>query len=898
MSDLSTWRPPTDPSQWLRAAQIVLDHFLQSVARFGIRPSPDLRLVASDSAFPYYEHATETICVGMPDPETAAGRLYWLFVSRLTGAAGVAGAIESAGVRLPFLIAHEATHHLRHRYGAPTENDFIEEQVANTVALAYVRETAAYRDVVEQIVSTAAAADKSLDALAEDVRPYVGGFRLNLTDVLLGTSSLSAEEVDRVVAFARAIHRPVDEVLNETLFSDPEKRRSAERMQLESRSYFNQTYLKDLATYAQFFSGWLQWYGKSGRPQPLGEVLLEHILSSDWALTRERETHAFLHSLLDHPVDDLAAAAAEFLAKQPAQSATADLLLGAPRTVVRVAALRALPAGAAALGGPSLERIQQCGGSPDRDEAMAATALLLAAVDSGAIEVERRAVLETSGLVHAIAAPGNDRLDALRALLARRIDVATTPGLVRPVVDALSAPRASERSVAACLLAVATPNKAFAGPLTPLLADQDSIVRRDALRAYARHQDDRAEWKRVLLLALADPSEGVRNQGESLLIGETIDGTDVLDLGAAGRDWDGRIRSCRIAAAGTSGYRVGELAADLLDDLSFWQARLSALLHAVPREAGSGWELVRLAITEEQQRLMVLAVRTVQALDPSAALALELEGMTSHDPAAYETAVALARNTPVANDDLRAKLLALLTPAPTEHPATGPVNANEIAECYPEAFLPDLVREAQRTRSEPAEMLTATEKLVFLHSTPLFALSPIRQLRQLADTAVVRAYSAGECIINAGGLPDAVHIVASGTVRVARPDAGGGQLLGPRQSFGELEVLSGRRCAFEATAAERCTLISVPGDRLFAYATADPGVLLRWTQMLSARVLDQIPAATHDAGDAAQPDDGLLRERGLSYVWQVPPDLLQPTDDERARHSDDERARHSDDERA
>lgn len=890
MSDLATWRPPTDPSQWLRAAQIVLDHFLQAVARFGIRPSPDLRLVASDSAFPYYEHATETICVGMPDPETAAGRLYWLFVSRLTGAAGVAGAIESAGVRLPFLIAHEATHHLRHHYGAPTDNDFIEEQVANTVALAYVRETAAFQDVVEQIVSTAAAADKSLDALAADVRQYVGGFRLNLTDVLLGTSSLSAAEVDRVVAFARAIHRPVDEVLNETLFSDPEKRRSAERMQRESRSYFNQTYLNDLATYAQFFSGWLQWYGKSGSPQPLGAVLLEHILSPDWALTRERETHAFLHSLLDHPVDDLAAAAAEFLANQPAQSATAYLLLSSPRTVVRVAALRALPAGTAALGGPSLERIQHCLVSPDRDEATAATALLLAAVGSGAVEAERHAVLETSGLVHAIAAPGNDRLDALRALLARRIDIATTPGLVRPVVDTLTAPRASERSVAACLLAVATPNEAFAGQLAPLLADRDPIVRRDALRAYARHQDDRTELERVLLLALADPSEGVRNQGESLLVGEAIDDADVLDPGAAGRDWDVRIRLCRVAAAGTSHQRAGELAADLLDDLSFWQAQLDALFLVISREAGSGWELVRLAVAEEQQRLMVLAVRTVQALDQSAALALVLEGMTSHDSAASETALALARKAPLADDDLRAKLLALLTPAKTEHPATGPVNADEIAASYPEAFLGDLVREAQRTRSEPAEMLTATEKLVFLHSTPFFALSPIRQLRQLADSAVVRAYSAGECIIDAGALPDAVHVVASGTVRVARLDAGGGELLGPRQSFGELELLSGRRCTFEATAAERCTLISVPGDRLFACATADPGLLLRWTQMLSARVLDQIAAATPDAGDVARSADGLPRERGLSYVWQVPPDLLQPTDDERARHSDDERA--------
>lgn len=892
MIELATWQPPTRPGQWQSAASSVLDHFLQSVARFGIRPSPDLKLVTSDSAFPYYEHATQTIYVGMPDPETGAGRLYWLFVSRLTAAADLADAIESAGVQLPFLIAHEATHHLRHHYGAPTDNDFVEEQVANSVALAYVRETEAYRQVVERISSTAATADKSLDALTGNIGSYISGFRLNLTDVLLGSSSLSAAEIDRVVSFARAIRRPVDEVLNQTLFADPAKRRRAEQLQRESQSYFNQTYLTNLATYAQFFSGWLQWYGKSGSQQTLGEVLLEHILSSDWALTRQRETLWFLHCLLNHPADELAAAAAEFLAGEPAESAVPELLLSSRRRVVRVAALRALPVGAAVKDG-SVERLRQCLCSPEPAEATAATALLLAAVHSGAVDEDRDVVLGSSALGLTITAAGDDRLDALRELAARRIDIANRPELLNPVLNTLSASRASERSAAACLLAITTTDQEYAERLAPLLADADPIVRRDGLRAYTRHQSDRPKRGQALLLALTDPSEGVRDQAEAMLVGEVIDhDIDSLNLGGAGRDWDLRLRLCRIAAAGQSRQRAIEFAGVLLDELSFWQEQLHTLSLSLPiaREPGASWELVRSAVAEEELRLKVLAVQTVHALDPSPTLRLVLEGMTVDDSAAYETAVALARRAPV-EEDLRVKLLALLASVPVEHRVEGTANTNELALHYPEEFLRDLVRKpSQPSQSESTEMLTATEKLVFLHSTQVFSLSPIRQLRQLADSAVVRAYSVGECIINAGATPDAVHIVASGTVRVARSDVSGDQLLGPRQSFGELELFSGRHYAFEATAAENCTLMSVPGDRLFAYATANPGVLLQWTQMLSARLLDQSTTTTADASVGVNAGHDSLRERGLSYVWQIPPDLLPPIGGESRPRPDDDSA--------
>ena len=160
---------------WFAEARRLLDDAVAAVARYGAEPDPELRLVRSDGLVPWYDPATRTIALGRPDAAAPDGRLARLVAARLWGAATVDEAVASYAVQLPLMVAHELGHHLRHRYGAPQDDAFVEEQAANALAVAIVHEQPARRADVPELARLAARTAAALEAGTSAATAHVEG---------------------------------------------------------------------------------------------------------------------------------------------------------------------------------------------------------------------------------------------------------------------------------------------------------------------------------------------------------------------------------------------------------------------------------------------------------------------------------------------------------------------------------------------------------------------------------------------------------------------------------------------------------------------------------------------------------------------------------------------------
>src|SRR2546421_8015437 len=103
-------------------------------------------------------------------------------------------------------------------------------------------------------------------------------------------------------------------------------------------------------------------------------------------------------------------------------------------------------------------------------------------------------------------------------------------------------------------------------------------------------------------------------------------------------------------------------------------------------------------------------------------------------------------------------------------------------------------------------MTSAEETARLLARVPLFSGLSERDVLQLADVAVPRAYLGGEAIFREGDSGDTCYIVRSGRVRVTRRHSDGRVLtlaeLGPGQMFGELAMFDSEQRSASVEAIE------------------------------------------------------------------------------------------------
>jgi hypothetical protein len=106
---------------------------------YGIRVDPRLELRRGDSRCCDDDPRDGHIHLALPDFSSHAGRLHARRLGASLGCSSDRELMRFFSVMIPWLVAHELGHHLRHRYGRSGDDLWAEERVANRLASALTR---------------------------------------------------------------------------------------------------------------------------------------------------------------------------------------------------------------------------------------------------------------------------------------------------------------------------------------------------------------------------------------------------------------------------------------------------------------------------------------------------------------------------------------------------------------------------------------------------------------------------------------------------------------------------------------------------------------------------------------------------------------------------------------
>lgn len=104
-----------------------------------VQIDPKLELRAGEALLCYYSLADGHIYLSAPDPELPRGKFELLFYRSVLNLDNNDAVVRFLELLIPWLVAHEVGHHLRHRYGRFGSNLAEEEQIANQLAAAFVK---------------------------------------------------------------------------------------------------------------------------------------------------------------------------------------------------------------------------------------------------------------------------------------------------------------------------------------------------------------------------------------------------------------------------------------------------------------------------------------------------------------------------------------------------------------------------------------------------------------------------------------------------------------------------------------------------------------------------------------------------------------------------------------
>jgi HEAT repeat protein len=835
------------PAERFAAAYAVYGEFLSAISRFGVAPDAALRIEPADTPGAHYEPSTKTIRVGMPDPSTIKGRLHWLFTARLLGLESVEEAVAATADHIPFLIAHEVTHHLRHRYGAPADNDFVEEQAANIVAFGFVSGHPVYRETISRLRDQALRAARRLAGLSPETAPFLQGFRPDPGEVLVARGGLPRKKLDEMRALSGRLGVPFEEVLKDTVA--PGEWADAQACLRKADAYFNRRYAASPFEYGLFFSDWLISYAERKEFPTLGESLRFHVLTTDWEKTRKDETALLLVLALHGSDENYALAAAESLAHELEEGAVPHLL---------EAAVRGWPAVAAG----ALRLLGR-----------------LAPQDDRVIEAANRRLISEEPSVRAMAAAvlvqsGGGHVDAGRAVLGRLLDLGgpareaallamaetRDDAFLDTLADCLDSPAAQERVLALRGLGRLSKDM-HPERLSAAMADPEDAVRSAAaacLGARAAAAD-----LPLLVRALDDPSSAVRDAAVKALRARGEGGLPAL-ISARGSP---RLETEAVLLLRELGEETSaERLRSLFDELAAKIDRLAGAAASLGAEEGAS-RLLTEAVGEERRKLLRLAMRLAGAMGTPAGMDRALRALDTGDPAVRRPALDMARGA--APQELWAVLAPRIEARDGEMGRRGSGeglkrgigeserrgrsetgkrgNGGKFLAGYPEGFLRELSREIQAAeRSGPSDiveengMLTTAEKLMFFRAVPTFRPIPLENLSPMAEDCLVERYRPGERVFGAGGQGDAAYIITRGRIAIERDGGAEGPVrvaeLGPGQYFGEMALFDGRPRSASAVVLADATLIVLGRDAFLRLGSREPEILIGVIRVLSERL--------------------------------------------------------------
>ena len=157
-------------------------------------------------------------------------------------------------------------------------------------------------------------------------------------------------------------------------------------------------------------------------------------------------------------------------------------------------------------------------------------------------------------------------------------------------------------------------------------------------------------------------------------------------------------------------------------------------------------------------------------------------------------------------------------------------------------------------------MISTVEKVMFLRAVPIFAGVDLDDLRVVADEMRVEHFAAGETVVANGTPATCLFVVAAGRVSVG--DDAFAEELGPRQTFGEVEMFVLGRHNASVTAVKDAALLAIDRDRFLDLGRRRPEILVEVIRVLGERLLIV-------AGDIEKRGQ-VERRPGMSYIWDLP----------------------------
>jgi CRP-like cAMP-binding protein len=109
--------------------------------------------------------------------------------------------------------------------------------------------------------------------------------------------------------------------------------------------------------------------------------------------------------------------------------------------------------------------------------------------------------------------------------------------------------------------------------------------------------------------------------------------------------------------------------------------------------------------------------------------------------------------------------------------------------------------------------LARIETVVVLQAVELFSACTAEQILRISGIAQQRSFDAGEVIYRSSEPADALYCVVRGKVRLSGDDASA--VVGPLQTFGVSEILSGRLRTSDAKGEEETLVLAIGAEDFF-----------------------------------------------------------------------------------
>lgn len=269
----------TMPSQFpdlFAIGEQALERFKKEFLAYGIETDLDVTLKRGTGMLCYYDFNDRQIYLSMPDLNAPTGKLQLLMLRQMMGADNNEDLMRFLSVFIPFVVAHEMTHHFRHRYGLFSEDSWYEEQLANRMAAAVNKS----RISPEDKVFTINFLDKSMKKLGEQIglAHDATNSYFDIAHALHTSEQISDEEmINFQMAQGMASEAPSSTMIlrrSGNLSSDLQERLQKRRGLI---AHFNEQYASDAARYIYYQVGWVHLAMKSQDTSYVDEFARRHL---------------------------------------------------------------------------------------------------------------------------------------------------------------------------------------------------------------------------------------------------------------------------------------------------------------------------------------------------------------------------------------------------------------------------------------------------------------------------------------------------------------------------------------------------------------------------------------------------------------------------------------------